>query len=187
MSTAAATLTPHAASQANVIRKITVELNRTDPKRLHLRYLLEGDIARLFVSRDDEPIRTDELWRRTCCEVFLRAETGERYYEYNLAPSTRWAAYRFNGYRNEMADVEVATPVISTEVEDWRFVLSADLDMDQLPHLPGDASWLVSLSVVVEDLDGNVAWWALTHPSEAADFHNRASFVMTLPEAGASA
>ncbi|MFW8695370.1 hypothetical protein, partial [Mesorhizobium japonicum] len=104
-----------------------------------------------------------------------------------LAPSTRWAAYRFNGYRNEMADVEVATPVISPAVEDWQFVLSADLDLEQLPHLPGDAAWLVSLSVVVEDLDGNVAWWALTHPSEAADFHNRASFVLTLPEAGASA
>lgn len=187
MSTAAATLTPHATSQATSIRTITVELDRTEPKRLRLRYLLDGDIARLFVPESDAPIRTDELWKRTCCEVFLRAETGERYYEYNLAPSTRWAAYRFNGYRNDMADVEVATPVISTEVEDGRFVLSADLDMDQLPHLPGDQAWLLSLSVVIEDTDGKIAWWALTHPSPEGDFHNRASFVLTLPEAGASA
>lgn len=187
MSTAAATLTPHSKSQANAIQTITVELERTGPKRLGLRYRLDGDISRLFVPDMDAPIRTDELWKRTCCEVFLRAETGERYYEYNLAPSTRWAAYRFNGYREEMAEAEVATPVISTEVEDGRLVLSADLDMDQLPHLPDDGPWRLALSVVIEDLDGNIGWWALTHPSPEPDFHNRQSFVLTLPEAGASA
>lgn len=187
MTRAVAELTPHPTSKATAIRAITVELNRIGPKRLQLRYLLDGDLNRLFVPQADASLRTDELWKRTCSEVFLRAETGERYYEYNLAPSTRWAAYRFNGYRNEMADVEVATPVISTGIEDGRFVLSADLDLEQLPHLPGDDAWLVSLSTVIEDVDGAIAWWALTHPSPEADFHNRASFVLTMPEVGASA
>lgn len=187
MTDATVQLIPHPVSHGEAAAKIAVHLTRGGPRALRLRYVVEGDIDRLYVPAPDQPSRTDELWKRTCFEVFLRGEAGERYYEYNLAPSTRWAAYRFNGYRNEMADADVTTPAITTSVIDGRFELTADLDLAGLPHLPDDAAWRVALSAVIEDVEGQRAFWALTHPSAEPDFHNRASFALTLPAAGASA
>lgn len=187
MTDATVQLIPHTVSRGEAATRVEAHLTRTGPKALRLRYVVEGDVEQLYVPPRDRPLRTDELWKRTCFEVFLRGEAGERYYEYNLAPSTRWAAYRFNGYRNEMADADVATPVIATrEGEGW-FELSAELDLTGLPHLPDDGAWLVALSVVIEDAAGERAFWALTHPSAEPDFHNRASFALTLPASGASA
>jgi len=187
MTDATVQLIPHPVSRGEAAAKIEVHVTRAGPKALRLRYVVEGDIERLYVPAPDQPLRTDELWKRTCFEVFLRGEAGERYYEYNLAPSTRWAAYRFNGYRNEMADADVATPAIAASMTDGRFELTADLDLDGLPHLPDEATWRVALSVVIEDVEGQHAFWALSHPSAEPDFHNRASFTLSLPVAGASA
>ena len=55
-----------------------------------------------------EPARTDELWRSTCFELFLRFDDDERYVEFNFSPSTRWAAYAFDGYREGMAELPLA-------------------------------------------------------------------------------
>lgn len=187
MTDATVQLIPHPISRGEAAHEVAVHLTRMGPRALRLRYVVGGDVARLYVPAPDQPLRTDELWKRTCFEVFLRAEAGERYYEYNLAPSTRWAAYRFNGYRNEMADADVATPAITTQAGDDRLELIAELDLEGLPHLPADAAWLVALSVVIEDSAGERAFWALSHPSAEPDFHNRASFTLTLPAPGASA
>ena len=37
--------------------------------------------------------------------MFIRPEDGEGYYEFNFSPSGEWAAYRFSGYREGMADL----------------------------------------------------------------------------------
>ncbi len=39
----------------------------------------------------------------------------------------------------------------------------------------------LGLSVVIEDVDGNLTYWALAHPSDKPDFHHPDSFVLTLP------
>ena len=58
-------------------------------------------------------VRTDELWRTTCFEAFVRTDGG--YVEYNLSPSGAWAAYRFDGYREGMRGLEIAPPFIVTD------------------------------------------------------------------------
>src|SRR5205085_7961920 len=45
-----------------------------------------------------EPARTDELWRTTCFEAFLRPMGEESYTEWNFATSSTWASYQFTGY-----------------------------------------------------------------------------------------
>ena len=42
----------------------------------------------------------------------------------------------------------------------------------------------LALAVVLEDLQGRIAYWALKHPPGNADFHNDAGFVLKLPRAG---
>src|SRR5205807_5387467 len=55
-----------------------------------------------------------ELWRHTCFEAFIRGSQDEGYYEFNFAPSTQWAAYRFSGYRSGM---RVATEISAPRIE----------------------------------------------------------------------
>ncbi len=109
-------LTPHPDTPSDAVVAIAVEIARPDPAILSLRYSLTGAVARLAIPSPAAPQRTDELWRHTCFEAFLRPETlsgpGEAYVEFNFAPSTQWAAYRFTGYREGMAPAPVAAPCI---------------------------------------------------------------------------
>ncbi|RZJ01886.1 MAG: DOMON-like domain-containing protein [Brevundimonas sp.] len=174
-------LTPHPRSVAGPIRRISVEATRLGADRLALRYRVEGDIVRLFVPEPAPAARTDELWKRTCFEAFVRVGDSADYYEFNLAPSSRWAAYQFRGYRGEMADADVDTPEIASAADGERFELTALIDVSRLARLDPEADWTLAVSTVIEDVDGQVSHWALAHPSPFPDFHHAQSFVLDLP------
>lgn len=177
-------LIPHPQSRATSAERIVVEAVREAGNRLRLRYMLSGDLTRLKLSPVAVAERRDGLWQTTCFEVFIAGpdtgETGgERYYEFNLSPSTSWAAYRFDGYRDHMTDLEVGAPDIRVMVSADAVVLETTLSLDGLPRLDGD--WRLGLTTVVEDLDGAKGWWALTHGSDEPNFHAMTSFVAELP------
>ncbi len=172
-------LQPHPRSHATSVDRITVEATREAGDRLRLRYVLGGDIVRLKLSPSGTPERRDGLWQTTCCEVFIAGPDSERYYEFNLSPSTAWAAYRFDGYRDHMTDLEVPAPVIAFTVGTDEVVLETTLSLHGLPRLDGD--WRLGLTTVVEDRDGAKGWWGLTHGSDEPDFHAMTSFIAALP------
>ena len=147
---------------------------------LSLRYVVTGPVDRLRVPAPAAPMRTDELWRHTCFEVFVRAGEGEAYYEFNFAPSTQWAAYRFEGYRTAMAAAEAGAPAIRVRPQEGLYELSATAVLDRLSDLPHDAPWRLALSAVLEGTDGRRSYWALAHPSGAPDFHHPDSFTLSL-------
>ena len=152
---------------------IAVEVRRAASGDLALRFVLAGGRDVRFAPAAAAE-RTDELWRSTCFEVFVETP-GDGYLELNFAPSTRWAAYRFSGYRSGMAPVELPAPRIEVEQGAERFELRAEV-----AGLPGEGPWRVGLSAVVEDLEGRVSYWALAHPGEKPDFHHPDSFVLEL-------
>jgi len=82
--------------------RIDVDVARSRAGSLLLSYVVTGKIGDLGLPPVTAGARTDELWRHTCFEVFVRPLPGEAYYEFNFAPSTQWAAYRFDGYRSGM-------------------------------------------------------------------------------------
>ena len=96
-------LTLHPTSTCPVVTSIEVDAARPEPGLLTLTYALAGAVPELYVPAKADPVRTDELWKRTCFEAFVLPESGEAYVEFNFAPSTQWAAYRFDGYREGMA------------------------------------------------------------------------------------
>ena len=140
---------------------------------LSLEYVLAGPVEMVRWPQAAALERTDELWRTTCFEAFVR--TTEGYLEYNLSPSGAWAAYRFDGYREGMRGLEIAPPFIVTRMAQGRFVVTVDVE------LPEDATGVVGLTAVVEGLDGAIAYWALAHPSDKPDFHHPDSFALELP------
>ncbi len=63
-----------------------------------LRYRVDG-CADLVIPPYRGIGRADELWKTTCCELFVY-DGGGRYREFNFSPSGQWAGYVFSGYRN---------------------------------------------------------------------------------------
>lgn len=175
-------LTAHADTLCDVVEGISVEATRPGPGLLTLRYVLTGNTAAIALPAPAAPARADELWRHTCFEVFLRAGGG--YYEFNLSPSTRWAAYRFDGYRSGMEDLaETAAPRIETSQSGECFELRAELAVGSLPGLAPESPWQLGLSVVIEGAEGALSYWALAHPPGKPDFHHSDCFALDIPPA----
>ena len=107
----------------------------------------------------------------------MGTSSGAEYYEFNFAPSTQWAAYRFSDYRSGMrAAAEIGVLPIETRSSPDCYTLQATLDLDRLPDLPRDALWRLGLSAVIEDMSGRKSYWALAHPSGKPDFHHADGF-----------
>lgn len=166
-------LKPHPDAPSAAATSLEVEVSRPSPRTLALRYTLAGRTADLAIPAPAAPARKDELWRHTCFEAFFGPEGAEAYCEFNLAPSTEWAAYQFDGYRAGMRSPEaVPAPHITVHAAPDRLVLQAELDLSAFTDLPADAPWRLALSAVIEDARGNVSYWALAHPEGRADFHH---------------
>jgi hypothetical protein len=163
---------------------IDVGVTRESPSTLALTYFLSGDIDALRLPPAAATARRDNLWRHTCLEAFARARDGDSYVEFNFAPSTEWAAYRFGGYRKGMAPAdEVGAPRVNVRSARESVVLQASVDLSKLLLLPRDAVWRLGLSAVIEEMNGRISYWALAHPPGKPDFHHSDCFALELPPA----
>lgn len=155
----------HPDSVCEAVSAIEVEAVLSAPDRLSLQFLVTGTMSGLRLPDVTRPMRADGLWQHTCFEAFVRGP-GDAYYEFNLSPSTEWAAYAFDGYRSGMRNLDMTPPVIGLEPDGLR----AELE------LPREAPWLLGLSAVIEETSGRKSYWALAHPAGKADFHDPNSF-----------
>lgn len=166
----------HPDCHRDAISRIDVEVTRPTTDRLKLSYALTGRIAELVLPPPAEPVRIDELWKHTCFELFVQPGSGTAYYEFNFAPSTQWAAYHFDSYRDGRRPAVITTPTFSLHGDDGRFELDVALE------LPGysDAVWNLGLSAVIEETGGKISYWALNHPPGNPDFHHTDCFALEL-------
>ena len=126
-------------------------------------FVARGDIGRIAVPGIDAPGRFDNLWKTTCFEIFWSPD-GTSYREFNLSPSTRWACYDFDAFREGMrdapAEVEITVSASPTELR-----LEAQIRSDLL--VPAT----VALNGIIEDHDGVNRFWALAFRRGAPEFH----------------
>lgn len=173
-----ARLLPHPGERHRFVNDITVRGTRIGERSLRLSFLVDGRPADLRLPNAGSGERRDDLWRTTCFELFVRVPGG--YAEYNLSPSSDWAAYRFTGYRRGMEPLDVAVPEIDQNGGSAWYEMVATL---QLPaDVAEDAP--LGLCAVIEAADGTKSYWALAHAPGPPDFHNPACFVATLPAPG---
>lgn len=171
----------HPRSQSAAVRHIEVEVARPAAGGVVLRYVVSGRIGDLVWPAVRAPVRTDELWRHTCFEAFIRPGTGEAYYEFNFSPSTQWATYRFDGYRRGgRAAGEIDSPHITVERTPESFTLQTAPQWDASSELGRAALWRVGLSAVIEEAGGRKSYWALAHPPGKPDFHHADNFALEL-------
>jgi hypothetical protein len=147
---------------------------------LRLRYEVTGSCTQLRIPLRAERRRADELWRHTCFEAFAAVADASDYRELNFSPSGEWAIYHFTGYRAGIEPVAAAgDPVIVSRSTPEHFVLDVDIGASCLSPVPGVVIKL-ALAAVIEDAAGGFSWWALAHPAEKPDFHDRRGFVLDL-------
>ena len=175
------TLVPHPDTPCGIVTAIAVEIARPQSNRLVLRFILTGDVSALRLPPPALSVRTDELWKHTCFEAMVQATPAPAYRELNLAPSTQWAAYRFDAYRQGMAPADIPPPIITVTTSPDRLDLHATITLD-LPPSP----WRLGLSAVIEEASGRLSYWALAHPLGRPDFHHADCFTLELPDTDAS-
>jgi hypothetical protein len=165
-----------------LIEAVEVEILMTDRNQAEFRFLVKG--ANLSLPEWASPGRADELWRSTCFELFLRPAASHGYFEFNFSPSTKWAAYEFDSYREGRRDLALSQdPMVYREPEppsDASYMLEAEVDFSDVPAV----ALLMGLCAVIEETDGTKSYWALAHPpGDKPDFHDPACFALELPAA----
>ncbi len=172
-------LLPHPSSRATV-EQVEVLIWRDDAN-FDVDFRLFGNPLRVRLPITDQPRRTEELWRTTCFEVFLRPRGSEFYFELNLSPSGDWAAYRFDSYRSGMSDARISCqPDPDVWFQDGVRMQEARFDISQEPALDITIPWDVGLSAVIEEVDGGKSYWALAHGNGPPDFHSATCFAYNL-------
>jgi hypothetical protein len=166
----------HPQSACRAVGRIEVLATRPAADLLCLDYLLSG-VTDALVLPPPAIGRADELWRHSCLEAFVQAAPEPGYRELNLSPSGQWAAYRFDGYRDGMANAEVDAPTSRFDRAGDRLQAAVTWRLD----LAQDAVWRVGVTAVIEDAGGAVSYWALRHPTGRPDFHHADGFALELP------
>ncbi|WP_294354649.1 DOMON-like domain-containing protein [uncultured Sphingomonas sp.] len=166
-------LVPHPDHPPLGARGVAVEMRVSEKGKLLLTYEVDGDEEVVWPDRAS-PLRTDGLWQTTCFELFLMFDDEEHYVEFNFSPSSAWAAYAFDGYRDGMADLPCDH---APRIDRMADRVEVECDMSGLPH----GELLMSLTAVIEETGGRRSFWALQHPPGRADFHHRDCFAARLP------
>src|SRR5262249_44667517 len=124
-------LSRHPESRCVAATRVEVEVLRQGAGTLLLSYAVYGNIGELRLPPISAPARRPDLWQQTCFEAFVGTAAGAAYYEFNFAPSSQWAAYRFSSYRNGMSvATEITPPDIEVHSAPGRYTLQAALN----PH-----------------------------------------------------
>ncbi len=172
-------LQPFPSAQPLPAVKITGTISRQG-HALALRYELMGKLATVVLpERADRPARRHGLWEETCFEFFLAPQNSRRYWEFNLAPAGHWNVYSFQGYRQGMQEERAFTSLpfsVQSRSDSMLLVLKVDL----AGIIPADQALEAAISAILTGNEGQVTYWALTHPGPEADFHRRDSFIIEL-------
>ena len=132
--------------------------------------------TRFVVPPPEEPIRSEDLWKTTCFEAFMKVPGADAYREWNFAPSSAWAAYDFESRREGRSDADVAAPYVRIEDNLTWWALGATISVE------ANSVWEFGLSAVLEEQAGTKSYWAIAHPQgDKPDFHDPACFAAHLP------
>jgi hypothetical protein len=166
--------------------QITGQIERLN-QQLSIIFQLTGEIQQVAIAPPDgNPSRRNELWQTTCFEFFLGLKNSPKYWEFNLSPGGHWNIYRFDDYRQRMTE-ELAFQALPFLVKIQSDSLTLSLSLDLEPVIGSTQSLEVGITTVIErkinnliSEENSITYWALTHVTKEADFHQRKSFIFNL-------
>jgi hypothetical protein len=174
------TLLHHPTTPCLEVKSITVEVSKANRSSLHFCYYLYADLARIRIPQGAMQSRRDELWRHTCFEAFIASANATQYLEFNFSPSTEWAAYDFDGYREGMRAAAITPSNLNVTSSEDTLVLSVEIDVAPLGLAAAERELQLGLCAVIENVDGQISYWAINHSMPKPDFHHRDGFALLL-------
>ena len=147
--------------------------------KLKIDYKLLGTSQTIIPTVANQPIRQFDLWEHTCFEFFLGIKNTKKYWEFNLSPAGHWNVFRFPKYRHNIAE-EMTFKELPVRVLQYSDELQLNLEIDLDLIITAKQSLEVGITAVIEDTQGKISYWALTHLKNEADFHDRDSFILDL-------
>jgi hypothetical protein len=167
------------------LTSITVEVDSLTTDLLVLHFRISGDIDRLALPPQAGSKFQEELWRHTCLEAFIGFADSEEYFEFNFSPSSQWAVYRFDGYRQGMTPLHPEPPPrVLVRRRDGELEADIDIHLGAIPGLTADEingrELRLAVSAVIESEPGSISYWALAHPPGKPDFHHSDGFALSL-------
>ncbi len=157
----------HQSCDLGPIRAITAAIKAT-PNGFDAEFRLDGRIRAIRLPPPGPSVRTDELWKTSCLEIFWQPIGETSYREFNLSPSGRWAAYDFDSYREGMREAPIDAIALSCSHNDNELILKASIAAE----LASPAQ--VALNGIVEHSDASLQYWALAFGPGKPDFHSEA-------------
>ena len=179
------TLTPHPETRNDAVRGLAARISRTSGGLIAVTYILEGQADRLLIPPPRPHAVGKKLWEHTCFELFIGRPDTEAYHEFNFSPSGEWAVYSFARYREPaVLDASATGADLDPELA-WRsggekLELNGLIRLDRLSPEHSDAPLSIGLAAIIEDRNGVLSYWALTHSPGRPDFHQAGSFALAL-------
>jgi hypothetical protein len=175
-------LVAHPAHPPIGVTGVEAKVIGADATWLRVRWRVEG-AQRLVVPPFAGKGRSDDLWKTTCFELFLRPGEGAQYIELNLSPSERWAAWDLANPREGREDRPFPREPECTMRQGSSFaIFDAAIPRAGLPNEDCAANFCT----VIEEQGGALSYWALAHRGDRPDFHDPACFTATLAAPGAA-
>ena len=142
--------------------ELRLEYQFKDPQKLALGWSVSNS--------HPKPVRANELWRKTCFELFWAVdEESTAYFELNVNLNGEWSVYEFSKYRNPTPPQ--ACPTYSVrEIQATPESLSVTLD----GHFLNASDWFYNPTCIVHTIQDQILYYAVHHgPAPKPDFHLR--------------
>ena len=139
-------------------------------KSLTLKFLLHGAFSNYLFPTNKTSTRTNELWRATCFELFLKNPNAKEYWELNIAPSGAWNFYRFSDYKKDMQE---ESRVLRSKVvfKKERDEVEVNVKIDFTEKL-FDENVEFNLALILLDVEERRHFFTLNPKESMPDFHD---------------
>jgi hypothetical protein len=150
-----------------------IEINATleiKEKNIRTHFEITGEIENYLFDEQETEKREDELWKRTCFELFIANNKSSQYYELNLSPSTEWNFYTFDDYKKNMREERsISLPSISFHHNKESYSISVIFDLKK--ELLDSISF--NLAVILLDKNNIRHFYSINRKDGQVDFHDR--------------
>ncbi len=132
--------------------------------------------------------RTDELWKSTCFEWFLKSSKSKKYWEFNSAPTGLWNFYELDDYRTNLkVSALIDAPkitVLHPPSGGNAYQFKVEINLKNLFAKENELikNGYFAVTSVIQWRSGEVSYFSLQHPSNKPDFHSNAGFTISLSE-----
>lgn len=177
-------LQPFSSAAGEVVESVAYTISRSQAV-LTVQYELYGEQLHKLVLPGQKAAapgkRRDGLWHHSCFELFLkeRGPGSGSYFECNFSPSGDWNVYELQGYRQGLCETSgTLRPIVQSRRTENYYTLHVQLDSSVFMS---DISAVdIGICCVIEDAQGKLSYWALSHHGRRPDFHDERSFELHL-------